>query len=54
MDLKVVSKFQKVLTQFVLYRTDIGLIKQTLNRTSQSNKVEFTFTKGAEVRDSNN
>ena len=48
-------------SQFVLYRTDIGLIKQTINRTSRCNKVDavrlyasyrcrFTFTKGAEVR----
>ena len=43
--------------QFVLYRPDIGQIKQTLNRTSRCNKVdpvrlqvEFTFTKGSEVR----
>ena len=48
-------------SQFVLYRTDIGLIKQTINKTSQCNKVDavrlyasyrcrFTFTKWAEVR----
>ena len=27
-------------SQFVLYRTDIGLIKQTINRTSRCNKVD--------------
>ena len=46
-------------SQFVLYRPDIGLIKQTLNRTSRWNKVDavrlyasyrLNFTKGAEVR----
>ena len=48
-------------SQFVLYCTDIGLIKQTINRPSRCNKVDvvrlyasyrcrFTFTKGAEVR----
>ena len=42
---------------FVLYRPDIGLIKQTLNRTSQCNNVDavrhqvkFNVTKGTEVR----
>ena len=50
-------------SQFVLYCTDIGLIKQTINRPSRCNKVDvvrlyasyrcrFPFTKGAEVRDS--
>ena len=30
-------------SQFVLYRTDIGLIKQTINRTSQCNKVDAVW-----------
>ena len=31
---------QPFLSQFVLYRIDIGLIKQTINRTSRCNKVD--------------
>ena len=40
--------------QVGLYRPDIGQIRETLNRTSRVDavrlQIEFTFTKGSEVR----